>query len=77
MPFVYGPWHGQHRRVARRPRVLVPVPTRSVPIAATSHQPPDAPALDFVTYELREDERGQWHEEVDEGDDRPSTDVEG
>jgi hypothetical protein len=24
-----------------------------------------------------EDARGQWHEEIDEGDDRPATDVEG
>jgi len=24
-----------------------------------------------------EDERGRWHEEVSEGDDRPATDVEG
>jgi hypothetical protein len=24
-----------------------------------------------------EDESGRWHEEVDEGDDRPATDVEG
>jgi hypothetical protein len=27
-----------------------------------------------ITYE---DERGRWHEEVSEGDDRPQTDVEG
>jgi hypothetical protein len=27
-----------------------------------------------ITYE---DERGRWHEEVDEGDDRPETEVKG
>lgn len=59
-PFFYGPWHGQRRRVARRPRVLVPVPTRSMSLVASESVPPNAPDLDFVTYELRQDERGKW-----------------